>query len=70
MQPTPVPLAAKLSQQAVTLGEVQDWVVVWGAGKGLGRAEAGMAMAMERRVRKGVVECILVGRGGGWLIVF
>lgn len=70
MQPTPVPLVAKESQQAVTLGAVQDWELDWGVGLGLGRAEAGMAMAMERRVRgvrgvgcifdegKGLVDCL------------
>ena len=63
MQPTPVLLAPKESQQAVTLGAAQDWESDWGVGLGLGRAEAGMAMAMERRVRMGV-GCILVGRGG------
>ena len=61
MQPTPVLLAPKESQQAVTLGAAQVWEPDWGLG--LGRAEAGMAMAMERRERRGV-GCILVGRGG------
>ncbi len=58
MQPRPVPLVAKLSQQAITWGESQVGVVVCGEG----RADA--AMAMERTVRRDL-GCIFELLDGG-----